>query len=97
MVSVGLKPVIQSNALEQYVIVKKSIDAYDAYKLLAGGAPNDEFDDESLSISVHISKDDSSEQIAKVIAEVFNDSFGNDFSEDDFLKTAMSIKSRLSH
>ena len=58
-----------------FLIVKKYIDRMDYYALLAGGAPNDEFDGESREISTRIHSEQSVQEIATTIAEAFNAAF----------------------
>lgn len=75
----------------KFSIVKKYIDKMDYYNLLSEGAPQDEFDNESLEISKKIMPDSNTVEVAKVIAEVFNRTFSNNDSYDSFVKYAHMI------
>lgn len=79
-----------------FLIVKSVIDRFDLYGLSEGGAPEDEFDEESREIANRISKDRTPEQIAVVIADVFNKAFDLCDSPDIFIKPAKKIKVLLS-
>ena len=50
--------------MNRFEIVKKYIDEYDYYDLLACGAPNDEFDSYSRKFANTITEKDSIEDIA---------------------------------
>lgn len=78
-----------------FEIVKKYVDDIDYYKLLAGGAPDDEFDIESKKIANIISYTDSPEAIATVIADVFNKSFEDNNDSECFMETANKIYNEL--
>lgn len=60
-----------------YNIVKKHIDRYDFYDLLAFGAPEDEYDNESRQISEHISCDSTTEEIAEAIYAIMHRTLGD--------------------
>ena len=80
-----------------YNIVKKYIDKYDFYNLLALGAPRDEYDMESHKISSLITCDSTTGEIARVIYKVMYRAFG-DISDntalkyDEFLGIASKIR-----
>lgn len=74
-----------------YRIVKTVIDELDLYGLLAGGAPADEFDNESREIANRISKHRTPHQIARVIADVFNKAFDLHAKADEFTEPASKI------
>ena len=78
-----------------FLVVKKHIDKMDYYQLLAGGAPNDEFDGESKKISARIRTEQTVQEIAKIIAEVFNSSFDEHDDIAVFLRVAEQIKKEL--
>ena len=65
------------------------------YALLAGGAPADEFDAESLEISKAIHTDSSVFQIAAIIAQVFEKYFGEITPVNSFIQTAINIKEEI--
>lgn len=67
----------------------------DYYELLAGGAPTDEFDLESLEISKEINADSSVLEIAEIIAQVFENNFGEVTHVNSFIQTALNIKEEL--
>ena len=78
-----------------FLIVKKYVDRMDYYALLAGGAPNDEFDGESRKISARIHAEQSVQEIANTIAEVFNAAFDGHDNPTVFLSIAEQIKNEL--
>ncbi len=59
-----------------FSVVKKYVDKYDFYQLLALGAPDDEYDNESRKISKQISCYSSAYEIACVIYKVMHRAFG---------------------
>jgi hypothetical protein len=75
-------------------IVKQAIDEWDPYGLLSAGAPSNEFDRESWSISNKISKESSVKDIAITISKVFSSSF-EPFSVDECIKVAEKIKKAM--
>lgn len=77
-------------------IVKQCIDRLDYYGLLASGAPEDEFDRESMEISAQLSENSTTHEIAAMIASVFERSFGNSERASSFLALASEIKRELS-
>ena len=66
-------------------IVKKYVDKYDFYNLLALGAPYDEYDNESRRISGLISCYSSPYEIACAIYKVMHRAFG-DISDNSAMK-----------
>lgn len=82
--------------LKKKNIIKKHIDSIDYYSLLSGGAPNDEFDDESRTIAGLISTKSTAEDIANIIANVFEKAFGNTENAKDYLDIATKIRDELS-
>lgn len=79
----------------KFKIVKKYIDEMDYFALLAGGAPENEFDMESAEISRQIYAKNDVEEIAKVIAQVFEKNFGEHEDAQRFLLIAEKIKGNL--
>ena len=73
-------------------IVKKIIDNHDPYKLLARGAPKDEYNSESDMIASLINNDDDINKIVAIISAVFSHSFGCDFPKEISIKMANEIK-----
>jgi len=84
------------NTTTLFSIVKKHINEYDYRSLLAGGAPDDEFDSESQKISEQISALNTQEEIALIIATVFSKSFGTAETAEDYLPLAQKIKKDIS-
>ncbi len=77
-------------------IVKKAIDKWDPYALLASGAPKDEFDSETNMVLTKINIDSNVEEIANVISEVFSEMFfPEDFPVEDCIDVAKSIYENL--
>ncbi len=65
--------------------------------MLAQGAPQDEFDNESKKISSKINCESSSQEIVNIITDVFNSSFGTQNENKDFLLVAERMKQELMH
>ncbi|MBR3516650.1 MAG: hypothetical protein IKO10_10080 [Lachnospiraceae bacterium] len=78
-----------------YEIVKKYIDEKDPERLLAMGAPDDEYDIESRKIAERITVQHSAEEIAGIIAEVINKAFDCDDSPDLYVEVAQKIRKEL--
>ena len=68
-----------------YSIVKKYVDKYDFYDLLALGAPADEYDMESHKISGLITSESTTVEIAQAIYKVMYRAFG-DISDNVAMK-----------
>lgn len=77
--------------MDRFEIIKKRIDEYDYYKLLARGAPNDEFDSYSRMFANTITEKDSIEDIARLIAETMDKAFSEEIKPEKFLETAKMI------
>ena len=90
------RSVWKGDFMNKYNIIKKHIDSIDYYGLLSGGAPNDEFDNESRTIAGLISTESTVEDIASIIANVFEKSFGNTENAKDYLNIATKIRDELS-
>lgn len=75
--------------------VKKQIDAFDAYGLLAGGAPKDEFDGEAEMIASRMKKGMTADIIAEIMAQIMNEQFENIFKAKEFLPYAKEIEKFL--
>lgn len=80
---------------ELFKIVKKEVDAFDAYGLLAGGCPDDEFDNETSMICARLKKGMRVEEIAQIISDVMCDQFEAIFKRKEFLTQASAIKKAL--
>jgi hypothetical protein len=79
-----------------FPIVKKHIDAWDPFSLLAGGAPSDEFDSESMMVAQRIRPSFSAKEIARIIRLVFSSQFDAlSFPEEDCMSVAEKIKSSI--
>ncbi len=81
--------------INKFEIIKKYIDEYDYWELLACHAPNDEFDSYSKQLSEMITEKDSVEDIAKMIATIMDKSFGEEINPKKFITTAGKIKKAL--
>lgn len=81
--------------MSKYEIIKKHIDEYDYFGLLAGGAPDDEFDSYSKKLADAISENDTVETIAGIIAKTMDAAFGVDEDSKKFVETAKKIKADL--
>lgn len=79
----------------KYLIIKKAIDSADPYGLLRIGAPDDEYDLESESISAAISVGDSEERIAEIATEVFAREFNWKITVDRFRDFARNVWNEL--
>ena len=82
--------------MSKFNIVKKYIDSIDYYSLLSGGAPDDEFDNESRAIARLISTESTVEEISDIIANVFQRAFGNTENGTDYINVATKIRRELS-
>ena len=79
-----------------FSVVKKHIDAWDPFSLLASGCPQDEFDGESRMIAQRITCASSEQEIADIVRRVFSSQFDEaSFPEADCLSVAASIKADL--
>lgn len=58
------------------VLTRELMHAWDPGKLLAGGAPRDEFDDEIARLVARIPKIGSAEEAGRQVGEVFTAQFG---------------------
>ncbi len=74
-----------------YEIIKKHIDKLDYMGFLKMGAPDDEYDMESLLILKWMNASPSEKRIAKAICNVFSSMFGQKFEETDFSVVARDI------
>lgn len=72
--------------------VKKQVDAIDVCDLLKAGAPQDEYDEESLMIARQLKNGMTVYSIANIIAQVMNCRFGEKFSADKFIACANQIE-----
>ncbi len=86
---------IMQRYMNKFKIVKKYIDEYDYYGLLACGAPEDEYDSYSQILANRISEKDSIEDIAVWTANILNPAFGEEVQPENFIKTARKIKEAL--
>lgn len=82
--------------MNTFEVVKKYIDEYDYYDLLACHAPNDEFDSYSRKIAESITENATVEDIAMLIAETMDKAFGEEIEPEKFLETAHKIRKVLS-
>lgn len=79
-----------------FEIVKKCIDEWDPYGLLASGCPEDEFDDESKLISEEISFTTSEDKIVEMVSKVFSERFEQQFfHESSCENVALKIYNEL--
>ena len=67
------------------------LDDFDAYDLLAGGCPGDEFEQEAQMIASRLRHGMTALQIAHIMAEVMNKQFEPVFVPQDFLPFAGKI------
>ncbi len=81
--------------MNKFKIIKKYIDEYDYYGLLACHAPNDEFDGYSRKFADVISENDTVEDIARLIAETMDKAFSEEIKPEKFIKTARLIRKEL--
>ncbi len=81
--------------MQFFEIVKKYIDEKDPVRLLAMGAPDDEYDIESRKIAERITVQHSAEEIAGIIAEVINKAFDREHSPDLYIEVAQKIRKEL--
>lgn len=81
--------------MNRFEIVKKYIDEYDYYGLLADGAPNDELDSYSQKIASIITEKDTVKDIAILMAETMDTAFNEEINWEKFLETAHKIRATL--
>lgn len=81
--------------MNKYDIVKKHIDEYDYYNLLACHAPSDEFDSYSHKLAQIITENDTVEHIATLLADTLDKAFGEDVNPVRYMETAQKIKTDL--
>ena len=81
--------------MNKFEVIKKYIDEYDYYALLACQAPDDEFDIYSRKFAETITENDTVEDIAMLIAETMDDAFGEEIKPENFLKVAQKIRKAL--
>ena len=77
--------------MTKFEIIKKYIDEFDYYDLLACHAPKDEFDSYSYKLSEEISEKNTIEEIANLIANTLDKAFGNEVNPQKFITTAQKI------
>ena len=78
------------------LIVKEELDRFDAYGLLAAGAPADEFESETVLICARLRRDTEAPEIARIMADVFNRQFEPIFRPAQFRASAERIRAALS-
>lgn len=83
------------SVMDKYLIVKKAIDRFDPYGLLACHAPPNEYEIETDEIAKIISENNSAEEIAEISAKVFSRKFNAEFSDDKFIVAAREIRRKL--
>ena len=71
--------------------IKSIIDEADVEGLLSSGAPEDEYDNESATITVQLRPDMTMPQIAVTVKDVMNRSFGENRTTEDFFGIALEI------
>lgn len=57
-------------------VVREVVHAWDPYRLIAGGAPDDEFDHEIASVVAQIPRIRSARDASHALSRVFSSSFG---------------------
>ncbi len=81
--------------MNKFEIVKKYIDEYDYYGLLACHAPDDEFDSYSQQLADSIRGDDTVEDIARLIANIMDKAFAEEINPEKFIDVADKIRKAL--
>ncbi|SDN03010.1 hypothetical protein SAMN04487897_101844 [Paenibacillus sp. yr247] len=80
-------------------VVKHHIDTWDPIKLLAMDGPADEYDGETRTLTIYMTKhltDLDTHSLSKAINKIFGDSFRDEFQVDEeSFEIASSIKSSL--
>ena len=79
----------------KYTIVKRALDALDPCRLLAHGAPEDEYEYEAAQIAAAIAVGDTEEGIAEIAAEVFTKAFSWEYTADAFRGFAAEVRNEL--
>ena len=79
----------------KYTIVKRALDSLDPCRLLAHGAPEDEYEYEAEKVAAAITAGDSEARIAEIAAEVFSKAFSWEYSVDAFRGFAVDVFNEL--
>ena len=78
-------------------ITRELLREWDPYSLIAGGAPDDEFDSEAAQLVTHIPQIHSATDVAVALSEVFSRAFTpEDFSADACASAGAKLFARLS-
>ena len=81
--------------MNKFDVIKKYIDEFDYYGLLASCAPNDEFDSYSHKFADVISENCTVEEIARIIAETMDKAFAEEINPEKFMETARLNRTEL--
>ena len=66
-----------------FQIVKEAVHAWDPYRLIELGAPDDEYDSDIASLLTYLPKVSNEEDFRRAVSNVFGESFGQEaFTED---------------
>jgi hypothetical protein len=77
-------------------LIGEIIRAWDPYRLLAAGAPRDEFDGDIARLATHIPRIRTADDAARAISSVFSDAFGpEDFQLDRCREVGRILYDRL--
>lgn len=77
-------------------IVKQALNEWDPYDLIAGGAPENEFTEETTQIAAKIKKTETPAELALVISDLFTRNFESAlFSVEECLPVAYRILSDI--
>lgn len=78
-------------ATDRFVIIKKEIDKWDPVSLFELGAPDDEYEDEIIAITLAFDEQMSCHDLAYVIKDVFDKMFSTSFDYNACFKVADKI------
>ena len=78
---------------EAMAAIMEALNAWDPYRLIAGGAPRDEFEPEAANIYSALAAGgvDSEQELARLIAAVFEKWFGETFTAEECAAAARVI------
>ncbi len=79
----------------KFQVIKKYIDEFDYYSLLAHGAPSDEFDSYTQILTDKITEEYTIEDIAMLMAETMDKAFENEIKPEKYIDTAGKIRDAL--
>lgn len=81
--------------MDKFAVVKKYIDEADCEGLLALGAPDDEYDKESLKISQLIDEKSTVDEVSRIISMSLGETMGEQYDSGTFDEISRKIVKEL--